>query len=734
MLKITYLVLLVNLLVTFSSFAQERKIEKNVYSNFREGKFDLALSELEGMRDKYGDKSFFHYWKAYIYTEKISQLINNDWVESNRDSARIFLDSSLFLLEKASQTLTVEELSIKKEDFDVLFPGCIVTLPTGENKYTNCINSIKSDFERKKESTNKLQYNLSLSKLIEEYKYGNKDISNFLKEIKSRVKTYPIPNPLFGEVAKSAYMELASIRNQRQLVQLQKESTDKNWVNYIKTYKEEEYLSIVPNLEKLINDYYFELRQIEFKNHESNSDEVASFILKIDEELVDLETNSTSYIQGLYGTITFSNKFLEDRKSAYKQLLIKAKIRQVQLFVQLMEKESKNILSETLSENEEENNELLNKCESFTSKFKDYSSNTSFTAVVNKINEINKYKEMLIRKTSFEEDMYYSNDFIENFDENTNGWYVGEDQNAINKIANGKFIFENKIAGSYINLAAKRIPTNNENFTISMNTSWIKGIDNNSYEILWGANGFSDYYVFGISASGSYRYMSRQNGNNNILIDWTSSDYINKNGSNILSVRTNENKIELYINYFKVNEFDFGEFYGDQMGMLVNGAQLIEFDDLKIGFNEEYIDRAAFIEENENQEFDYSNIEGKIPSIKIGRLEIALYDFPKEMDWWAAKKACENLGPGWRLPRPNEFGVMYKNRFKIGGFKFNIDNSPSYWSSREAPSRYCEGVCTAYTFSFSDLYKGLSKEGDSLENPSSMNKEHFQFVRPVRSF
>ena len=96
MLKIIYLVLLVNFLVSISVFAQERKIEKNVYSNFRDGKLDLALNELEGMRDKYVEKSFFHYWKAYIYSEKINILKASTWIESNTDSARIFLDSSLF--------------------------------------------------------------------------------------------------------------------------------------------------------------------------------------------------------------------------------------------------------------------------------------------------------------------------------------------------------------------------------------------------------------------------------------------------------------------------------------------------------------------------------------------------------------------------------------------------------------------------------------------------------------
>ncbi len=101
------------------------------------------------------------------------------------------------------------------------------------------------------------------------------------------------------------------------------------------------------------------------------------------------------------------------------------------------------------------------------------------------------------------------------------------------------------------------------------------------------------------------------------------------------------------------------------------------------------------------------------------------------MNWWDAKKACKNLGSGWRLPTPSEFGVMYKNRFKIGGFILNSNNSESYWSSKESTSEYCEGVCIGYTFSFNDLYKGLNT---ALENPYPINKEHTKSVRPVRTF
>ena len=64
--------------------------------------------------------------------------------------------------------------------------------------------------------------------------------------------------------------------------------------------------------------------------------------------------------------------------------------------------------------------------------------------------------------------------------------------------------------------------------------------------------------------------------------------------------------------------------------------------------------------------------------IKIGNLEIAQNDFPKEMKWEDAKKACENLGSGWRLPTKEELNTLYLNKDKIGGFADNY-----YWSSTE---------------------------------------------------
>ena len=68
-------------------------------------------------------------------------------------------------------------------------------------------------------------------------------------------------------------------------------------------------------------------------------------------------------------------------------------------------------------------------------------------------------------------------------------------------------------------------------------------------------------------------------------------------------------------------------------------------------------------------------------TIKIGNLEISEKDFPKEMNWDDAIKACQSLGNGWRLPNKDELNLLYQNKYKIGGFADRY-----YWSSTENSS------------------------------------------------
>ena len=49
-----------------------------------------------------------------------------------------------------------------------------------------------------------------------------------------------------------------------------------------------------------------------------------------------------------------------------------------------------------------------------------------------------------------------------------------------------------------------------------------------------------------------------------------------------------------------------------------------------------------------------------------------------KMKWEDAKKACTDLGDGWRLPTRLELLLMYNNQDELGGFADN-----GYWSSTE---------------------------------------------------
>ena len=106
---------------------------------------------------------------------------------------------------------------------------------------------------------------------------------------------------------------------------------------------------------------------------------------------------------------------------------------------------------------------------------------------------------------------------------------------------------------------------------------------------------------------------------------------------------------------------------------------------------------------------DYKNIIGK--PFKLGNIEVAQYDFPEVMDWDDAKKACEALGQGWRLPDQDELELLFQKKDKIGGFAGNF-----YWSSYEF------GRNGAWYQSFG---LGSQRNDDKVEK---------HYVRAVRAF
>jgi hypothetical protein len=63
------------------------------------------------------------------------------------------------------------------------------------------------------------------------------------------------------------------------------------------------------------------------------------------------------------------------------------------------------------------------------------------------------------------------------------------------------------------------------------------------------------------------------------------------------------------------------------------------------------------------------------------RIQVAQSDFPEMLNWEDAKKVCENLGHGWRLPTMKELTSMWGELHAQGKGNFSEAN---YWSSEES--------------------------------------------------
>ena len=112
---------------------------------------------------------------------------------------------------------------------------------------------------------------------------------------------------------------------------------------------------------------------------------------------------------------------------------------------------------------------------------------------------------------------------------------------------------------------------------------------------------------------------------------------------------------------------------------------------------------------------DAEEIIGK--PIKIGNILVAENDISEDLNLEDAKKACQALGKGWRLPTYAEMNIIFKNRDKIGGFEENM-----YWTSSVLNSNL--GV------SFKFWY---SSKNSKLGHKGSSQKSFLLYVRAVKS-
>ncbi len=179
------------------------------------------------------------------------------------------------------------------------------------------------------------------------------------------------------------------------------------------------------------------------------------------------------------------------------------------------------------------------------------------------------------------------NRFEDDFEINHNYWWVGEDQNIVSKIENGKLTLDFK-ADNAFRVNWRELPINYEkDFQISAEFKQNSGIIDHGYGFVWGSSDISNLYYFIISSNGYASIFCKDNGNWQAIKKWTKFEGINEIGEiNKLKMVQKNKKLQFYINDELFFDSTGYRPFGKYIGFIVNNTMEVEIDNLIIDYSE----------------------------------------------------------------------------------------------------------------------------------------------------
>lgn len=157
------------------------------------------------------------------------------------------------------------------------------------------------------------------------------------------------------------------------------------------------------------------------------------------------------------------------------------------------------------------------------------------------------------------------------FENNKNNWSIVSNTTHEFNIKEGMYYIEGKHEQKAITTTIA-IDTLYENFEISAEFSKLSGIDNNGYGLVWGSENENNEFEFIISGNGQFKIVEWKNAQQNDIISWSHSSYINKwnFATNKLSIKSENNIWKFFINNNYVARCIKRNFFGKKIGFIVN--------------------------------------------------------------------------------------------------------------------------------------------------------------------
>ena len=169
---------------------------------------------------------------------------------------------------------------------------------------------------------------------------------------------------------------------------------------------------------------------------------------------------------------------------------------------------------------------------------------------------------------------------IENLINQSTDWIEQSDEDYSIIKSNYEYIIERKKGESYLLPSVFAEFNYAENWTIECDTTWINGVDDEGYGIVFGREKGS-FYFFGIAGSDSFIYAKFNEWTYTPLINWKDTPKFNKWGSNNLKIEKIESKLSFFVNGVNVGSWEVEPFFGKNFGFKVNSRQKISFKNFK---------------------------------------------------------------------------------------------------------------------------------------------------------
>ena len=171
--------------------------------------------------------------------------------------------------------------------------------------------------------------------------------------------------------------------------------------------------------------------------------------------------------------------------------------------------------------------------------------------------------------------------FHDDFKDNRHGWPEKDQDDVFRKLSDNQYHFAHKReTGSWFSWPNTPVELNDgRDFTIEVEMTKISGTDNHRYEVVWGMSDVDNYFSFGISGDGSYRYTREKNGQWEGLTEWTECEHIHKyNATNVLAIEKTDDRIQFRINGHKVLERPYAYGFGTKVGVALNQKMSVAVD------------------------------------------------------------------------------------------------------------------------------------------------------------